>query len=88
MKAKLAMKIGGMYRLHNIGISQWKRLAAELRLDVDSLISRIAGFADSLPTLARELCERVAAEGLSHPLIARLAKALEIRAAQCRKRLG
>lgn len=88
MKAKLAMKIGGMYRLQNIGISQWKKLAAELRLDVDSLISRIAGFAESLPTHAHEVSARVEAEGLSHPLIARLAKALEARAAQCRKRLG
>ena len=88
MKAKLAMKIGGMYRLQNIGISQWKKLAGELRLDVDSLISRIAGFAESLPPHAHQVGERVEAEGLSHPLIARLAKALEARATQCRKRLG
>jgi len=88
MKARLAMKIGGTYRLRDIGISQWKKLAAELRLDADSLISRIAEFAELLPVQADEVRKRIEAEGLSHPLIRKLAKALEARAAQCRKRLG
>src|SRR5262249_55982354 len=87
MKAALAMKIGGTYRLRQIGRRQWQKLAAGLRLDPDALISRISQMAESLPESAQEVRRRVETAGLSHPLIARLADALAIRATQCRRQL-
>jgi len=87
MKAKLAMKIGSMYRLRFIGIAQWKKLAAEARLDSDPLMSRIAGLAEALPDQAETIKRRVQAEGLSNPLITKLANQLEARALECRRRL-
>ena len=40
-KAKLAMKIGGEYRLSNIGLRSWHKFATELRLDEGLLDSSI-----------------------------------------------
>lgn len=87
MKARLAMKISGVYRLRDIGINQWKKLAAELRLDSDRLITRIQGFTAVLPEHVSSIRTRLEAEGLSHPLIARLSNELVARFAQCRKLL-
>jgi len=87
MKANLAMKIGGTYRLRQIGVSQWKRLATALRIDPDFLISRIAQLSESLPEHAHAVTRRIQEEGLSHPLIPRLARALETRAKQCQRSL-
>jgi serine/threonine-protein kinase HipA len=40
-KVKLAMKIGGEYRLRYIGLRNWKKFAVDLRLQEDWLIERI-----------------------------------------------
>lgn len=87
MKAKLAMKIGGIYRLRDIGIKPWQKLAAEVRLDPDRLIARIQSFTDALPDHASTIRTRVEAEGLSHPLITRLTSELVARSAHCRRLL-
>jgi serine/threonine-protein kinase HipA len=88
LKAKLAMKIGGEYRIRNVGIRQWRKLATELQRDPDTLIGRITQFADALPAHADKIKKRVQAEGLAHPLISKLAAGVEARAIQCRRTLG
>jgi hypothetical protein len=40
-KLRMAMKIGGEYRLEQIGIRQWHRLARELRIDAPKRRSRV-----------------------------------------------
>jgi serine/threonine-protein kinase HipA len=87
IKAALAMKIGGVYRLRQINVRQWRKLAAGLRLDPDALLSRISQMAESLPASAQAVRRRVEAEGLSHPIIARLGDAVATRATQCRRQL-
>ena len=87
MKAKLPMKIGGVYRLRNIAIANWKKLAAEVRIDSDQLISRIAELVESLPDHASTIKKRVESEGLSHTMIAKLTHQLQSRAKQCRSQL-
>jgi serine/threonine-protein kinase HipA len=86
-KAKLAMKIGGEYRLRNIGLRHWHRLAADVRVDGELLINRIrtmaAGFQDLVATIQR----KVEAEGLSHPTISTLAQRIKSRATLCQARL-
>ena len=80
MKAKLAMKIGGEYRLRDIGLREWRKLAAEVGANADALV-------ETALDIARQLPERLAAEietarkaGLDHPIVQRLNKALSGRA--------
>ncbi|MGH6946183.1 MAG: type II toxin-antitoxin system HipA family toxin [Kiloniellales bacterium] len=86
-KAKLAMKIGGQYRLRRIGLPEWLKLARELRLDAEETIERIRELAEALPDkLATETANAKEA-GPSHPLIPRLADAMIERAKDCSRRL-
>lgn len=86
-KVKLAMKVGGEYRLRNIGLRHWQRLATELRLDDAKLIDRIRAMAQVMPDQAAAIQEQIAEEGLSHVTITRLCKRLETRAVACQKLL-
>ncbi len=82
-KAKLAMKIGGEYRLRNIRLRHWKRFAADLRLDEVWLMERIRTMATSLPDHATSIRNELEAEGLSHITMTRLAQRLKARAGSC-----
>jgi serine/threonine-protein kinase HipA len=86
-KAKLAMKVGGEYRLANISLRHWRRLAVEVRVEEEFLIHRIrtmaAGFSDLIVTIQ----DQIEAEGLSHPTITSLAQKLRIRATSCQNLL-
>jgi serine/threonine-protein kinase HipA len=82
-KIKLSMKIGGEYRLFDVGPRQWRKLARELRLDEDRLFSRIVRMAARLPDEATTERTRVRREGLAEPIIDRLAEKIIARAAVC-----
>jgi serine/threonine-protein kinase HipA len=84
-KVRLAMKIGGAYRLREIGPRQWAKLAAELRLKADELLERIRGMAEALPDNVADIRRSAEQAGLNHPLIGRLADMLADRAQQCTK---
>jgi serine/threonine-protein kinase HipA len=87
-RMRLAMKIGGEYRVSDIGARQWRKLAAELRIDADKLSARIDGMAMQFPDLISDLRRRTQADGLSHPIIERLSAALTSRAAKCQSDLN
>jgi serine/threonine-protein kinase HipA len=86
-KVKLAMKIGGEYRLRNIGVRHWQRLAVELRLDEAKLIDRIGMMAQAIPDQASAIQEQIEREGLSHLTITRLCRRLKMRAVACQRLL-
>jgi serine/threonine-protein kinase HipA len=86
-KAKLAMKVGGEYRLANITLRNWRKMAAEIRTDEDRLISRIRSMTSEFPELVAQVHQQISAQGLTHPLISQLAEALVKRAQVCRKLL-
>ena len=86
-KVKLAMKIGGEYRLPNIGVRHWQRLATALRLDDAILIDRIRAMAQAMPDQAAAVREQIEREGLSHVTITRVCKRLATRAVACQKLL-
>ncbi len=46
-KVKLAMKIGGEYKLSQIGLRQWQKFAHEARVDADELISNFAFYGET-----------------------------------------
>lgn len=82
-KVKLAMKIGGEYRLRNIGLRHWQRLAAAVRIDDANLIDRIRTMAQAMPDKATATLEQVESEGLTHVTITRLCNRLKTRAVAC-----
>lgn len=84
---KLAMKIGGEYRVRDIGPRQWRTLASDLRLDPDETIERVRGLASLVPERAAIIRDRVKKEGLRHKIIDRLGDALASRAEKCRRTL-
>jgi serine/threonine-protein kinase HipA len=86
-KVKLAMKIGSEYRLRNIGLRDWQRLATDLRLDGATLIDRIRVMAQAMPDQAAAIQGQIEEEGLSHVTITRLRGRLSTRAKACGKAL-
>ena len=82
------MKLGGEYRLRNINLHHWRKLAKELRLDSEAIIHRVDDFAGRLRDHVPEIQQRMTVEGIAHPIIARLAEALRLRSDTCRKVLG
>jgi serine/threonine-protein kinase HipA len=87
-KLKLAMKVGGEYRIRQIGLHQWQKFARETRLDVDKLIARLASMAKQLPDEANGARTRAQAEGLDKAIIDRLATRLIERANECQRSLN
>jgi serine/threonine-protein kinase HipA len=86
-RIRLAMKLGGEYRLQEIGLRQWRKLAVELRLQAEQVIGRVLAIADAISGQVGEVTRRLRKEGLTHPILGRLEKALTARAAHCRKLL-
>lgn len=86
-KVKLSMKLGGEYRLRNITLYHWRKLAAELHVDPDAMTARLDSLAAQLSDHVSEIRRRMAEEGIAHSIVARLADALVARAAACRKLL-
>jgi serine/threonine-protein kinase HipA len=86
-RVKLSMKIGGEYRLRNIGVGHWQRLATELHLDEGTIIDRIRVMASTLPDHATDVQKQIEGEGLSHATITSLSERLKMRASACQKLL-
>jgi serine/threonine-protein kinase HipA len=87
-KIKLAMKIGGEYKLSLIGRHQWQKLAREMRVDADELVEGLAGMAKRLPDQVNAARVQAREEGLDAPIIDLLAAQLIERAKECGKSLG
>jgi serine/threonine-protein kinase HipA len=88
MKAKLAMKIGGEYRLRMIGIAEWRKFAQELRIDPEMLLARARAMAQSLPDHLSTEIDHATKSGMDHPVVRTLAKNLVERAAKCLRSLS
>jgi serine/threonine-protein kinase HipA len=86
-KIKLAMKIGGEYKLSHIGLRQWRKFAKEARVDVDRLIAALTTMADKIRGEASNIQARVKKEGLNDAIVERLAVRLIARANACRRLL-
>ena len=84
-RVKLSMKLGGEYRLCNIRLYHWRKQAEELHVNPDAMIQRVDEFARQLADHVPDIRRRMTEEGLTHPVIARLADALTARAAACRE---
>jgi len=87
-KLKLAMKIGGKYRLHEIGPEQWRALAVELSLDPGAVRDSVQTMAAALPDHAADVARRAREAGASRGTLGRLVATLTTRAKQCARAMG
>jgi len=83
-RIKLSMKIGGEYRLREIGLRQWGKLAVEVRRDADPLIQRVRDLTAQIADHVADVRNQMEDEGLTHATVTRLAEALTARSAVCR----
>lgn len=82
-KLTLAMKIGKTYRLHEIGVDVWGRLAKEIGRDPEEERERIALMCAALPDLCAIVYERAKGDGLSHRGLPELTQEIQRRARAC-----
>jgi len=87
-KVRLAMKIGGEYKLSQIGLRHWQKFARETRVNADALIERFKGMARQLPDEINTARARAHEAGLDHGIVERLAEQLTERTGECSKTLG
>jgi serine/threonine-protein kinase HipA len=83
--ATLAMKVGNHYKLHEIGLREWKKAAKELRQDEDKLIQRIRQMAQEMPAALAEVEKEMRLGGIKHSVCKRMVAATKERAAACAK---
>lgn len=84
-KLKLAMKIGGEYRVRDIGKRQWAKFAGELKMDAEALLSIVFALVAGALSAIDEIAAQVAGEGLDHPVLAKTTDAIRARAEQILK---
>lgn len=80
LSVKLAMRIGGSYRLRDIGWRQWREFAEEVRLPAETVLDIGRSMAGSMPGQVAEVHGRLKASGLDHAVVDRLAEELTTRA--------
>ncbi|WP_375395591.1 type II toxin-antitoxin system HipA family toxin [uncultured Sphingomonas sp.] len=81
-RMKLAMKIGGYYKVEQIVLRHWARWATEAALDPDAVVQRIAALAAALPDALSKVVEEMRGQGLGHSVVDSLAMLLPERAAR------
>jgi serine/threonine-protein kinase HipA len=86
-KLKLSMKVGGEYRLRDVGARQWRKLAKEVRVDEGRLVNRLATMAEQIPDAITDIRTAMRRDGLDQPVIKRLEARLVERAIECGKAL-
>ena len=79
-KLKMAMKIGGEYRVRDIEARHIARMAAEARQSPRRLVERAHSLAEATPGAVRIVAEGMKASGLRHEIIDRLAEQIAARA--------
>ncbi len=83
-KMKLAMRIGGEYRLGSIGLRQWQTLATAAELDPSQTVDTVRQVCEETGSRLSDVCVQVRASGLDHDVINRfetnVSEQLELRA--------
>ena len=86
-KIKLAMKVGGEYRLSQIGLRQWQKFARETRVDTDEMVEGLIFMTEQLPDIVADAQTQAKNEGLDNAIIERLGPQLIARAKDCERLL-
>jgi serine/threonine-protein kinase HipA len=86
-KLKLAMRIGGYYRLSQISGRQWRRFAEGVGLDGDDVVQRGLDLAQQLPDALADAVHDPTVERLGSALPAALLDGVSAHASSCADRL-
>lgn len=84
-RANLAMKIGGTYRLREIGRRNWEKFASENKISPKTLHDRIGHLMDVMPHMCCAVAETLAREGIIHPVVELLVQSIGERVTKCRE---
>lgn len=87
-KLRMAMRIGGEYRVEGVGGRHWRRFAEANQLDPEETIARIDALAARTPGCFAQAAEDEAVRLLGSQLPARLLERIGSRARWCRKALS
>jgi serine/threonine-protein kinase HipA len=87
-KLKMAMRIGGEYRIGVVEARHWRRLAEGVGLDGDTVVERLDRLAERLPEAVATAASADAVEELRSDLPGRLVEAVTARAKVCRAALA
>lgn len=82
-KTKLAMRIGGEYKIDSITWRQWSKLAIEVRRSEVEMISRVRLIAEFAADAITPLCEDAYEAGIRHPILKTMASEIQARAIRC-----
>ncbi len=87
-RVKLAMKIGGEYRMRAIARRHWERLASAAAIPGDAVLAIVRDVVEQAQDALSDVCRSAVAEGLSHPVLNRLQKAVTAQVGHCRAMLA
>lgn len=87
-RAKLAMRIGGQYRLRRIAQRHWRRAAEELGPDGDMVVARGRELAEHLPRALAAVADRKEVSDLGSDLPRRLVDGVREHAERCARSLA
>jgi serine/threonine-protein kinase HipA len=86
-RTKLAMSIGGEYRMRYIQRRHWERLAESIGADRKTLVELVADVVERVPGALGEVCGEATDRGLGHPVLARLRKEVGKHVSACQAAL-
>jgi serine/threonine-protein kinase HipA len=87
-RLRMAMRIGGEYRIEGVTGRHWRRFATENGLDPDATVARIDDLAARTPGALAEVTGADAVRALGSDLPNRLAQRVTAHALRCRKALA
>ncbi|MEI9994650.1 MAG: type II toxin-antitoxin system HipA family toxin [Rhizomicrobium sp.] len=87
-KVKLAMKVGGEYRLRQISGRHWQKFAREVRVESGALFDALRAMAERVPDGLNDARKRAHEDGLDGTVIDRLAAGLNEWIAECKRALS
>lgn len=87
-KLRMAMRIGGEYRLNAITGRHWRRFAAENGLDPDAVVARVGDLTTRAPEAFERAAGTDAVRALDSELPARLLDRVRTHAQRCHDALS
>lgn len=84
-KIALAMKIGGKYRVGEIGVHEWSKLSRDVGIDTESVRQTLLEMSAAVPDVAATVVRKTRADGVAHPVLSRLSAGIATRAKRCQR---
>jgi len=79
------MKVGGKYRIQEIGRHQWEKAGRELWFEKDYVLDRISSMLSRMPAAASEAVEECRSQGLKARMLSAISSQIKARCAALKK---